>query len=104
LRHPFRCRFISDTFTEKYRGLILTATGKTLAPKIAHRRKLLTDLVRLLGLGKRVISHDVEGMEHQISRPALRAIDALAEQLQRRPAMVAKVGSALAWQNCFDLL
>ena len=28
---------------EKYRGLILTAAGKTLARKIAHRHKLLTD-------------------------------------------------------------
>jgi len=40
---------------EKYRGLILTAAGKTLARKIAHRHKLLTDFFRLLGLDERVI-------------------------------------------------
>jgi Mn-dependent DtxR family transcriptional regulator len=81
---------------EKYRGLILTAAGKALARKITHRHKLLTDFFRLLGLDERVIYHDVEGMEHHISRPTLRAIEALTAQLRRRPAIVAKVESALA--------
>jgi DtxR family transcriptional regulator, manganese transport regulator len=81
---------------EKYRGLILTAAGKTLARKIAHRHKLLSDFFRLLGLDERVINHDVEGMEHHISRPTLRAIEVLTEQLRRRPAMVAKVESAVS--------
>src|ERR1700757_2569409 len=39
---------------EKYRGLILTAAGKKLARKIAHRHKLLTDFLRLLGVEDRV--------------------------------------------------
>lgn len=78
---------------EKYRGLILTAAGKTLARKITHRHKLLTDFFRLLGLNERVIYHDVEGMEHHISRPTLRAIEALTKQLRRRPAMIAKLES-----------
>jgi DtxR family transcriptional regulator, manganese transport regulator len=81
---------------EKYRGLILTAAGKTLARKIAHRHKLLTNFFRLLGLDERVINHDVEGMEHHISRPTLRAIEALTEQLRRRPAIVAKVESVVS--------
>src|SRR5947208_15988153 len=45
---------------EKYRGLILTGAGENLARKIAHRHKLLTDFLRLLGLDDRVIYHDVE--------------------------------------------
>src|SRR6185436_18485660 len=81
---------------EKYRGLILTGAGKKLARKIAHRHKLLTDFLSLLGLDERVIYHDVEGMEHHISPPTLRAIKALTEQLRRRPGMVAKVESAVA--------
>jgi Mn-dependent DtxR family transcriptional regulator len=81
---------------EKYRGLILTAAGKTLARKIAHRHKLLTDFLKLLGLDDRVIYHDVEGMEHHISAPTLRAIEALTAQLRRRPALRAKLGAAAA--------
>src|SRR5215469_1971084 len=35
---------------EKYRGLILTAAGKSLAHKIAQRHKLLTEFLRVLGI------------------------------------------------------
>ncbi len=76
---------------EKYRGLILTAAGKKLARRIAQRHKLLTEFLRLLGVDDRVIHHDVEGMEHHISPSTLRAIAALTQQLQRRPALRAQL-------------
>ena len=81
---------------EKYRGLILTTAGKTLACKIAQRHQLLTDFLKLLGLDDRVIYHDVEGMEHHISSSTLRAIEALTAQLRRRPALLARLESAVA--------
>jgi Mn-dependent DtxR family transcriptional regulator len=81
---------------EKYRGLVLTAAGEKLARRIAHRHKLLTDFLKLLGLSDRVIYHDVEGMEHHISMPTLRAIQALTRQLRRRPALRAQLHSATA--------
>src|SRR5205823_2479408 len=76
---------------EKYRGLILTTAGKSLACKIAQRHQLLTDFLKLLGLDDRVIYHDVEGMEHHISSSTLRAIEALTVQLRRRPALRAQL-------------
>lgn len=76
---------------EKYRGLILTASGEALAKNITRRHQLLTDFLRLLGLDEDVIYHDVEGMEHHISPPTLRAIEALTTQLQRQPALLARV-------------
>jgi Mn-dependent DtxR family transcriptional regulator len=81
---------------EKYRGLILTTAGKTLACKIAQRHQLLTDFLKLLGLDDRVIYHDVEGMEHHISSSTLRAIEALTAQLRRRPALLARLESVVA--------
>src|SRR5438270_13627728 len=72
---------------EKYRGLVLTAAGETLARNITRRHQLLTDFLTLLRLDKHVIHHDVEGMEHHISPPTLRAIAALTAQLKRRPAL-----------------
>lgn len=81
---------------EKYRGLILTPAGKTLAQKIARRHKLLTDFLSTLGLDERVIYHDVEGMEHHISAPTLRAIEALTIQLRKRPALRAQLEAAVA--------
>jgi Mn-dependent DtxR family transcriptional regulator len=76
---------------EKYRGLVLTAAGETLARNIARRHELLTNFLTLLRLDKQVIHHDVEGMEHHISPPTLRAIEALTAQLKRRPALLAKL-------------
>jgi Mn-dependent DtxR family transcriptional regulator len=76
---------------EKYRGLALTTAGETLARNITHRHKLLTDFLSLLGLDEQVIYHDVEGMEHHISQPTLRAIESLTAQLRRQPALLARV-------------
>src|SRR4051794_13223621 len=77
---------------EKYRGLVLTTAGETLARNIARRHELLTDFLQMLGLDQRVIDHDVEGMEHHVSPPTLRAIEALTAQLRRRPALRAQLG------------
>ena len=79
---------------EKYRGLVLTPAGARLARKIANRHRLLTDFLKLLGLDEQVIYHDVEGMEHHISPPTLRAIAALTGLLRRQPALRARLKSA----------
>ena len=76
---------------EKYRGLVLTRAGETLARNIAKRHELLTEFLGLLGLDQRVIDHDVEGMEHHISPATLRAIEVLTAQLRRRPALCAQL-------------
>ncbi|MEY2483185.1 MAG: hypothetical protein QOK24_1713 [Verrucomicrobiota bacterium] len=76
---------------EKYRGLVLTTAGETLARNIARRHQLLTDFLKLLGVDEGVIEHDVEGMEHHISPATLRAIESLTAQLKRRPALLARV-------------
>jgi Mn-dependent DtxR family transcriptional regulator len=81
---------------EKYRGLVLTTAGETLARNIARRHKLLSDFLKLLGLSERVIHHDVEGMEHHVSAPTLRAIEALTFQLRRRPALRARLRARAA--------
>ena len=81
---------------EKYRGLVLTPTGETLARNITRRHQLLTDFLKLLGLDERVIYHDVEGMEHHISPATLSAIETLTKQLRRRPALLARLEAAAA--------
>jgi Mn-dependent DtxR family transcriptional regulator len=81
---------------EKYRGLVLTPAGARLAHKIARRHRLLTDFLKLLGLDEQVIHHDVEGMEHHISPPTLRAIDTLTKLLRRRPALLSRLEGAVS--------
>ena len=76
---------------EKYRGLVLTASGEALARNITRRHQLLSDFFRLLGLDEETIYRDVEGMEHHISPPTLHAIETLTSQLQRQTALLARV-------------
>lgn len=76
---------------EKYRGLVLTVAGETLARNITQRHQLLTDFLKILGLPEDVIFHDVEGMEHHISPPTLRALENLTRHLSLQPALVAAV-------------
>jgi Mn-dependent DtxR family transcriptional regulator len=78
---------------EKYRGLVLTTAGETLARNIMKRHQLLSDFLRMLGIDEEVIYHDVEGMEHHISPQTLRAIEVLLSQLQQHPKLVAQIKS-----------
>ena len=78
---------------EKYRGLVLTTEGEMLARNITRRHELLSEFFQLLGLDQHVIEHDVEGMEHHISPATLHAIEALTNQLRRRPALLAKLAA-----------
>jgi Mn-dependent DtxR family transcriptional regulator len=78
---------------EKYRGLVLTTAGETLARNIMRRHQLLSDFLRVLGIDEEIIYHDVEGMEHHISPQTLRAIEALLSELQQHPRLIAQIKS-----------
>ena len=76
---------------EKYRGLVLTTAGETLARNIMQKHHLLTDFLRMLGIEDDVIYHDVEGMEHHISPQTLRAIEGLVSELQQHPKLLGRL-------------
>ncbi len=76
---------------EKYRGLVLTTAGETLARNIMRRHHLLTDFLRMLGVDEEVIYHDVEGMEHHISPPTLHAIEALVDEVKAAPGLLDRI-------------
>lgn len=76
---------------EKYRGLVLTTAGETLARNIMRRHHLLSDFLRMLGVDESVIYRDVEGMEHHISPQTLNAIEALVEELKSQPKLLGRI-------------
>jgi Mn-dependent DtxR family transcriptional regulator len=76
---------------EKYRGTILTEEGHRIAGAIIERHETLTRFLRLFGLDEETIYHDVEGMEHHVSRPTLDVIRAVADALEADPALLGKV-------------
>lgn len=80
---------------EKYRGMVLTSSGLEVARRIAHRHQLLTDFLRVIGVGdEKIIYDDVEGMEHHISPETFAAIEALTRYLEKNPAVVTKAAAA----------
>jgi len=80
---------------EKYRGVTLTAEGEKLADDIIQRHEILTRLLRHFGLEEGIIYRDVEGMEHHVSRQALRGFNALTEELDRNPELAKRVRAAM---------
>ncbi|HLP24802.1 MAG TPA: transcriptional regulator MntR [Acidobacteriota bacterium] len=80
---------------EKYRGMVLTSTGLEVARRIAHRHQLLTEFLRVIGVGdEKIIYDDVEGMEHHISPETFAAIEALTRYLEKNPSVMAKAAAA----------
>lgn len=76
---------------EKYRGTILTEEGHRIAGAIIERHETLTRFLRLFGLEEDTIYHDVEGMEHHVSRPTLDVIRAVADTLEADECLLEKV-------------
>ncbi|CAM3159159.1 transcriptional regulator MntR [Rariglobus hedericola] len=76
---------------EKYRGMVLTSAGEEVAARIAHRHELLTNFLTLLGLGKTVVDHDVEGMEHHVSVETFDALEKLNRYLETHPEVLAAI-------------
>ncbi|PHX85093.1 MAG: transcriptional regulator [Opitutia bacterium] len=80
---------------EKYRGVTLTAEGEKLAADIILRHLILTRLLRHFGMDEHTIYRDVEGMEHHVSRQALRGFKALTEALDASPELAKRVRLAM---------
>lgn len=76
---------------EKYRGTVLTEEGLRIARAIVERHETLTRFLRLFGIDEETIYHDVEGMEHHVSRPTLNVIRALAETLEQEPELLKRI-------------
>lgn len=76
---------------EKYRGTVLTDEGQRIALAIIERHETLTRFLRLFGIDEDTIYHDVEGMEHHVSRPTLNVIRAVADALEADPDLLEKI-------------
>lgn len=76
---------------EKYRGTVLTDEGLRIAKAIIERHETLTRFLRLFGIDEETIYHDVEGMEHHVSKPTLKAISVLVEKLEADPALLESI-------------
>jgi Mn-dependent DtxR family transcriptional regulator len=76
---------------EKYRGTVLTETGKQIGASVRQRHQILSRLLEPFGIEAATIHADVEGMEHHVSRPTLRVLRILTEELEKNPQLLARL-------------
>jgi Mn-dependent DtxR family transcriptional regulator len=69
---------------EKYRGLTLTAAGKTVAEKIQIRHKILIRFLSLIGVSQKTQERDIEGLEHHLSAETIEALKNLTMFLEKQ--------------------
>src|SRR5678816_4083320 len=69
----------------KYRGLVLTDKGRSVADKIQRRHETLRRFFSLLGLDEQTQQEDIEGIEHHLSGDTVECLADLAEFLEQNP-------------------
>ena len=70
---------------EKYRGLILTEKGKTVATNIQKRHETLSRFFSLMGIDSEVQKQDIEGIEHHLSPSTVDCLADLAAFFEKHP-------------------
>jgi Mn-dependent DtxR family transcriptional regulator len=70
---------------EKYRGLILTDEGRTVARTIQQRHETLSRFFSLFGLDAETQRADIEGIEHHLSPDTLAMLADLATFFEEHP-------------------
>ena len=78
---------------EKHRGLTLTPSGVRIAQQVRRRHETVAEFLRLLGVDERCLQRDTEGIEHHISAPTIRRLEAFVEFLQSHPEVMERFRS-----------
>jgi Mn-dependent DtxR family transcriptional regulator len=76
---------------ERYRGLVLTEEGRSIALAVSERHRILTTFLRLMGISEVEVERDVEGMEHHLSPSTLSAIEVLCDELSSNRELREKI-------------
>ena len=70
---------------EKYRGLILTEKGRTVACNVQKRHETLSRFFSLFGLDADTQGQDIEGIEHHLSPATVEILADLAGFFEKNP-------------------
>jgi Mn-dependent DtxR family transcriptional regulator len=81
---------------ERYRGVVMTDSGRKIGQEIARRHEVLTRLLASFGLDAKTVHEDVEGMEHHMSRQTLEVLTLLMEELEGNLELLKKLKRKLS--------
>jgi len=77
---------------ERYRGITLTDKGERLARSVKQRHLVITQFLRILGVGENIANSDAEGIEHHAHKATI----------DRITQFVDFVGKNKAWFDAFE--
>jgi Mn-dependent DtxR family transcriptional regulator len=69
---------------EKYRGIILTDEGSSVASDIRARHNLLVEFLKMIGVDESIANIDAEGIEHHLHVQTLKKLEAFLASLKKR--------------------
>ena len=73
---------------EKYRGINLTAKGKTVADTIRQKHGILLEFFKMLGINHDVANQDAEGIEHHLNPQTIRQLQKFIVYLKSNPKVL----------------
>jgi Mn-dependent DtxR family transcriptional regulator len=76
---------------EKYRGLALTDSGRSLASRMRHYHQTLTRLLLALGVPEKLAREDAEKIEHGLHSRSLTKLQELVDYLEANPQIAQKL-------------
>jgi Mn-dependent DtxR family transcriptional regulator len=79
---------------EKYRGVVMTEEGRTVARRIQNRHATLSRFFSLFDLDTETQRQDIEGIEHHLSPATVEVLADLAQFFKKSPAMLQKFQSS----------
>ncbi len=71
---------------ERYRGLILTASGERLAKSVQQRHLTILKFLRILRVDERIAKADAEGIEHHVHKSTLDRVTQLVDYAAQHPS------------------
>ena len=70
---------------QKYRGLVLTEEGRTIALSIQKRHEMLSRFFSLFGIDAATQQSDIEGIEHHLSSKTMDMLTSLTDFFEQHP-------------------
>ena len=70
---------------QKYRGLVLTEEGRTIALAIQKRHEMLSRFFSLFGIDAATQQSDIEGIEHHLSSKTMDMLTSLPDFFEQHP-------------------
>jgi|SRR5437588_12598443 len=69
---------------EKYRGIVLTEEGTSVAADIRDRHNLLVEFLKTIGVDENIANSDAEGIEHHLHVQTLKKLETFLAGLKKR--------------------